>query len=682
MNEPIATKKRVAFVVAAVLVLAIGVVCWWWSEPPKDRAVSTRIPNAIVKTTTWIDKAARDELELRLEAAPMLTGVVVVAPSLELSGEITVCASSAVFRSGPVACVTADQDGQFRIPASRFLDLDNRVCLVGASAPGAQPTESIRATCDGKLSEPLLLSRRGYSVTGTVVDHFGGPVAGARILGDRHSAIGALTLTDDAGRFELWTANGELFISASGYGSVRSRGPLPDSERRIELYPEAAIEGTVWDSDGTPQRGVHVELRSRVVGTQVTISDADGGFRFDGLGPGDFELRAADGERGAGPTHLRVPMGEAVVQDLTLAPRAILRGRIGFASGVDCTDVSRVEIVSVGITPSHRFETEQVGAKAAQYSIEGVPVGTYKLLAGCADAASDFRDTVEVTAAEEITHDLVFEQRAVSIFGHIVGLTDSSERFIVIARRDPSDPRSEADPNYRFAEVTDVGEFSVRGVGEGTWRLEALPHNVLRSGMRDESGTTVVVEHDDIRDVQLIPSTDKEKLELVAVYDQGEAAKNQTVRVNSPGRFVRRCTTGENGACEVGLPGEQPFGELIFSAPQRILCNGEWRQTCPMSPEDGTVQLVLEDATSSLTGRLTESTDGSGVSFAEISVIRMGDRESRLATTRTEEDGSFVMNGLPADDGTLRLKVTCPAGQLPPIYVSFGPTPSVACDAP
>lgn len=610
----------------------------------------------------------------------MLTGTVVVAPSLELSGPITVCASSAVFAYDSVTCVTVDPDGRFRIPASQLLASHGRACLVGASAPGAMPAKTLRTKCQGELPQPLILNQTGYSVNGRVVDHFGGPVVGARVFGDVRSANGAaMTRTDDAGRFELWTGNGALFVSASGYGSVRSHGPLPDSDRRIELYPEAAIEGTVWDSDGSPRQGVHVELRSKIVGTQVTTSDAEGQFRFSGLGPGDYDLRAIDGAQGVGPAPVRAPMGETTFRDLTLEPRAILHGKIGFASGADCMDVSRVVLVGTGANAALRVETQQVGADAAQYSIGGLATGTYQLVAACSEAGLHVETTVEVPAAEDITYDVVFEERAASIFGYIEGIKEPAET-VVTARRASRDTKAAADPGYRVGEVTETGEFSVTGLGEGIWILDASYRRTGGTNLRDGPGTEVVVEHEDVRDVRLIPVAEQ-LLELAAVHEGGEAVKGQRVGVHRVEQFVRWCTTGDDGACEVGLPGEPPYGELLFFAAERILCNGEWRETCPMSPEGGVVQLVIEDLTS-LDGHLTETRDGSGVSFAQISAIRIGDREFTLATTRTEEDGSFVMHGLPTDDGTLRLKVTCPAGQLPPIYVPFGPTPSVACDTP
>lgn len=647
MNRPNPARKRaVSYAVLTLLFVLCAAVYWCGGAASIDGEVSGE-PTGIARaeTSKWIRQDARDEVQLRLEASvPMLTGVVVVAPSLELRGEITVCASSAAFAYDSITCVTVEPDGRFRIPASQLLDLQGRACFVSASAPGAMPSESIRTKCEGQLPRPLVLDRAGYSIAGTVVDHFGGPVAGARVCGDFRSGIGGVTtLTDDFGRFELWTGNGRLLVAAAGYGSVRSHGPVPDSDRRIELYPEAAIEGTVRDSDGTPRAGVHVELHSKVVDTEATTSDAEGHFRFSGLAPGDFALQAIDGARGAGPEPVRAPMGETVVLDLTLEARATLSGTIGFASGDECTSVSLVQLRDSG---RHRFETQQIGADAGQYSIAGLPIGTYRLVAACSEAALDLETTIEVPAAEDIIYDVVFEERAASIFGHVEGVTDPGE-WRVTARRASSDPKAEVDVGYRHAAVTVDGDFSVTRVGEGTWLLSVSKSLTGGVDLRDGPGTEVVVEGDDVTGVRLFPA-DEGTLELAVFHEGGEPARGQRAQVHRVEQFTRSCTTDDDGTCEVALP-----GELIFSAPgERISCNGEWRRYCPIIPEGSTVQLVIEDVIS-LEGRLTEISDGSPVSFALIIAIQFADYEYPVATTRTEEDGSFVLNDLPAHDETL-----------------------------
>ena len=52
-----------------------------------------------------------------------------------------------------------------------------------------------------------------------------------------------------------------------------------------------SIEGTVRDSSGALLAGVTVEARSpALVGTQSTVTDANGTYRFPALAPGRYEL--------------------------------------------------------------------------------------------------------------------------------------------------------------------------------------------------------------------------------------------------------------------------------------------------------------------------------------------------------------------------------------------------------
>src|SRR5260370_11243523 len=54
-----------------------------------------------------------------------------------------------------------------------------------------------------------------------------------------------------------------------------------------------SIEGRVTDKSGTPLPGVTVEIKSpNLQGTKVTVSDANGVFRFGFLPPGVYSLKS------------------------------------------------------------------------------------------------------------------------------------------------------------------------------------------------------------------------------------------------------------------------------------------------------------------------------------------------------------------------------------------------------
>lgn len=595
----------------------------------------------------------------------------VVAPSLELYGDITVCASAAGFDEDAVHCVITEADGRFAIPAGRLHDLISG-CRVGASAPGAMPAVPLRTVCAGELSQPLVLERPGYAIAGTVVDHFGGPVAGARVLGDLRSGA-AKAVTDEAGRFELWTSNGLLSVSGSGYGSVTSIGPAPDPQRRIELYPEAVLEGTVWGSDGTTRAGVQVRLHSGRVPEQVTHSDADGSFQFAGLEPGEFRIRAVEESLGAGPTPVRVPMGETVVVDLELEPRATLVGQVLFASGEPCSDLSGVQVTRDG----HRYQSQQIGAASGEYSIAGLSVGSYKLEGGCTEAAADVKATIEIPAAEVIHYDVVLAERGASISGRVD--VREPRLWLVHALRASSDPKHVTDPGWRSEWVSPAGEFSIANLGEGTWRLNLRQAGSERSLLRDGPGTEVVVGREDVTGVWLSPPAEH-AVTLSLINEAGEAVRGRSAQVYRVDEYIQSCTTGEDGTCAASLPSQAPHGQLTVSVPgRRILCAGEWRSGCAIHVDEGPIEMMVEDVTT-LEGRLSEERDGAPLSFALIRAVRFDDgREFPAASTRTEEDGTFVLPDLPAG-ASMQLKVTCPAGVRPPIYLPLGSTPSVACD--
>ena len=526
--------------------------------------------------------------------------------------------------------------------------------------------------------QPLGFDRAGFRIRGTVVDHFGGPVAAARVVGDVEGGAPS-AWTDDAGAFELWTRNGLVSVSASGYGSVRSRGPAPDEARQIALYPEAAIDGTVWDGDVAVGSGVEVVLRSKRGDRQVTATGDEGQFRFVGLGPGEFELRVVDAGLGAGlgagPVWVRVPMGETVVRDLHLEPRATLSGAIGFAAGDRCPELSAVRVVEA--THGHRFESRQVGAAAGEYSIVGLPVGTCALDAACVAAASPFEAMIEVSEAEELTLDVVFLDRAVAVSGVVEGVEDPTA-WSVHARRVASDALHAEDRGHRMAQLGSTGEFTLAGLGEGTWSVTVTTHAMIDLG--DGPGTEVVVGDEDITGLRLMPEASR-PLTLALASEAGEPVAGQRVQVARLERFLRWCTTDADGACTVELPGERSAAELVVSVTgRRFGCEGEWRSWCRLAARVGAVELVVEDQTS-LAGRLTDAGDGIGLSFALVEAVRVEDgRERLVSTTRTEEDGAFVLRGLPAHADDLQLRVTCPAGERPPTLVAFGSAATVTCE--
>jgi len=186
--------------------------------------------------------------------------------------------------------------------------------------------------CALALGQPR--QQQNCTLTGSVTDSTTGkPIAGALVVWEpSFSAFGfkdrpldrgpsiedARTTTDSAGTFTLSidaTASGaRLFVSHLGFRSPDGKpvvalsvaaGSMPLA---IQMTPQSVIEGRISNPAGEPLAGIEIRAtrieirdgRRQPHETYVRTSAASGEFRFEGLRPGSYYLRAA-GNQAASP---------------------------------------------------------------------------------------------------------------------------------------------------------------------------------------------------------------------------------------------------------------------------------------------------------------------------------------------------------------------------------------------
>jgi hypothetical protein len=95
--------------------------------------------------------------------------------------------------------------------------------------------------------------------------------------------------------------------------------PIAAQEQR------GSIAGTVTDASGGVLPGVTVEARSpALVGTQTTVTDATGAYRFPALTPGTYEVTAAlQGFSAAKQSNVSLELGRLLTVDLTMVPAGV-----------------------------------------------------------------------------------------------------------------------------------------------------------------------------------------------------------------------------------------------------------------------------------------------------------------------------------------------------------------------
>lgn len=264
-----------------------------------------------------IDMAAQESAFVKLEiaGAVALKGRVVgangaAAPNARIWGMALHGADKSC-----VELTTAGADGRFELACSKRL-------IVHASAAGripsrAQEIEDLEEVRPGHFVVKLMLQGPGTALSGLVVDEFGEPVAGARVVagggkprqwselpGDPARPVHVPC--DEDGRFDYpWTlprGTERLAAYAEGYApahmTVECTGVSQDLE--IVLRRGATVRGTIARADGGPAEGATIEplpagsdYDTEGYGRIVNVrSDAEGRFTLRNIPLGSLTLRA------------------------------------------------------------------------------------------------------------------------------------------------------------------------------------------------------------------------------------------------------------------------------------------------------------------------------------------------------------------------------------------------------
>ena len=302
-----------------------------------------------------------------------------------------------------------DAQGRFEIKellAGRYSVGVSKAGYVAMSYGQRRPEQqgTLLEILDGQLVDKVAFSLpRGGVITGTLLDEFGEPVAGAQVQAMRYRYVnGARRLTtsgggstDDRGMFRLYGLNpGEYYISGSVRSQLQMMGPMnvtstssdgyaptyfpgtPNVAEATRLMVKAGAEtpnvsfaliaarlsrvsGRALTSTGVPAAAAFVTLMpaDRLSGGPTGMSSAqtrgDGTFQLLGVAPGSYILSVRP--RSAAPdaefANARVTVGQDDLDNLTLTTS---RGAVAY--GVVTTDEStpppvRPEQISISTRP-------------------------------------------------------------------------------------------------------------------------------------------------------------------------------------------------------------------------------------------------------------------------------------------------------------------------------------------
>jgi hypothetical protein len=229
-------------------------------------------------------------------------------------------------------------------------------------------------------------------VAGVVYDPAGEPVADATVsCTDRPEEPMLGTHSDAEGRFELPDA-------AAGCRAVATHEAFGDSldvelsagdGNRLRLTAPASIAGVVSDERGSPITSYVVAVENHrtpegskalgKTGQSEEVSDAEGRFELQGLGPGSYVLVAsADGRSPGRSERIELAAGEQRRGvRIRLTPGAVLVGVVRDAQSGAAIAGAGIGLDAVSYTRAGASRTQS--DDEGNYRLEGVPADTFSV---------------------------------------------------------------------------------------------------------------------------------------------------------------------------------------------------------------------------------------------------------------------------------------------------------------
>lgn len=679
--------KTKMYVLAALAVLALGL--WWWlgrdlGSPASDEDGSAAAGEAAAASASPEELRAVPLRGTKVDPWQAPRAVVTGRVRDEQGGPIAGAQVCAVVQDEtlagidrlPPCCTTTREDGSYRLEgllgAEHGLFASARGYLPARyrSRSGIQNDLTARVELHAgrtRTGVDFVLKEGGVELTGVVKDLAGGEIEGAFVSvgGGRWGEDGRVfTRSDAEGRFSLWAAPPEAYVSAfaEGYTEGGRSAAVPGTFVEVFLIPESVVIGkVVWAGSGEPVAGAEVTVGGPFGGGSTT-SGEDGMFRLEGLEPGSHKLHVSGDElTGMAAQKVHVGLGETsepVVVEVH--PAFAVRGTVLVDGQSPCS------YATVRLQDRARKAERSLGSEGREDGtvlVRGVLPGTYEVTVACDGfvAEDEYPDVVVADASLAGLTWTVHPGRGIR--GTVVdaaGKPVKGARVSARAKLSGGDPRARRSSSWGERTEAD-GSFALAGLLPGSYEL-SVDHDEHPSP--PEPTVVELPEASDLEGVELVMPASGTIAGIVR-DEKGAGVGGITVMLtgsrwgdattNDAGRFVMSAVAeGEHR-----IVARRGFSETM-RAPGATDDDTAGERVEVRAGETTEVELVVESQNGRITGRVLAE-GGEPVADAFVEAVRESDSAAAAAgggrgrarwgswsrqPVLTDEDGRFELADL------------------------------------
>ncbi len=435
----------------------------------------------------------------------------------------------------------------------------------------------------------------------------------------------------------------DLLLSKDGYAVLRKEGfTLPLKEELVlVLQPASAIRGQVLGESGEGLESVRVQIgRRRSVGFQTmdmefdeTTSAEDGSFEIDGLGEGNYYLKAqSEDYQEAKLDGLEVLAGQNLEEiQLTLKRGFRIDGRVINAADEAVPGVNlNVQRTGGGLIPQ---PLAQARADAeGRFRFKGLPPGRLVVTARH-PSYPELKQEVEISE-DDLETVLAFEA-SWTVSGRVLVAGEGVSGAFVKVQQGLAMMRGKS----KQADTDPTGTFEIKGVGQGTWVVVAGAEGYADTQLPEP----ITVENSDLAGVVI---------ELQA----GVAVVGEVLGLDSPALSELKLfafTMASAANPRTGVLGSDGRYRIDNLTPGTWMVMGQVPSTSQLLQKSVTLEAGVDEVVQDLDFRKGYrlsgwvSRDGEGVAGVQLTMTAMEGGGS-FGSARSDSEGRFVVEGVKA----------------------------------